>query len=130
MNSTPLQRAQIATPNRYLTQHEQQQIETLGRNSRKIREWLATSKEKTNRRGEPLKSNLTDNDSATMKTSHGIVQGYTGVAAVDAKSQPEPSDRSAAQSAVHQGRARRESTAAAAAGTVGDEPEPEWHDDA
>lgn len=70
-----------------LTQREQQQIETLTRNSRKIREWLAVSPEKTNRRGEPLKSNLTDNDSATMKTSHGVVQGYTGVAAVDAKSQ-------------------------------------------
>ena len=70
-----------------LTQREQQQIETLTRNSHKIREWLATSSEKTNRRGEPLKSNITDNDSATMKTSHGVVQGYTGVAAVDAKSQ-------------------------------------------
>lgn len=70
-----------------LTQREQQQIETLTRNSRKIREWLAVSPEKTNRRGEPLKSNITDNDSATMKTSHGVVQGYTGVAAVDAKSQ-------------------------------------------
>ena len=70
-----------------LRQREQQQIETLTRNSRKIREWLATSPEKTNRRGEALKSNLTDHDSATMKTSHGVVQGYTGVAAVDAKSQ-------------------------------------------
>lgn len=70
-----------------LTLREQQQIETLTKNSRKIREWLAVSPEKTNRRGEPLKSNLTDNDSATMKTSHGVVQGYTGVAAVDAKSQ-------------------------------------------
>ncbi len=70
-----------------LTQREQQQIETLTKNSRKIREWLAVRPEKTNRRGEPLKSNITDNDSATMKTSHGVVQGYTGVAAVDAKSQ-------------------------------------------
>lgn len=70
-----------------LTQREQQQIETLSRSSRKIREWLATSPEKTNRKGEPLKSNLTDNGSATMKTSHGVVQGYTGVAAVDAKCQ-------------------------------------------
>lgn len=70
-----------------LTQREQQQIETLTRNSRKVREWLAVTPEKTNRRGEPLKSNLTDNDSATMKTSHGVVQGYTGVAAVDAQSQ-------------------------------------------
>lgn len=70
-----------------LTQREQQQIETLTRNSRKVRDWLAVTPEKTNRRGEPLKSNLTDNESATMKTSHGVVQGYTGVAAVDAKSQ-------------------------------------------
>lgn len=70
-----------------LTAREQQQIQTLTRNSRKVREWLAVVPEKTNRRGEPLKSNLTDNDSATMKTSHGVVQGYTGVAAVDAKSQ-------------------------------------------
>lgn len=70
-----------------LTQREQQQIETLSRNSRKIRERLAISNEKTNRRGEPLKSNISDNDSATMRTSHGVVQGYTGVAAVDAKSQ-------------------------------------------
>ena len=70
-----------------LTQREQQQIETLTRNSRKVRDWLAVTPEKTNRRGEPLKSNLTDNDSATMKTSHGVVQGYTGVAAVDARSQ-------------------------------------------
>jgi hypothetical protein len=70
-----------------LTQREQQQIETLRKNSSKIREWLAVNPEKTNHRGKPLKSNLTDNDSATMKTSHGVVQGYTGVAAVDAKSQ-------------------------------------------
>lgn len=70
-----------------LQARERQQIETLERNSRKIREWLAEHPEKTNRRGEPLKSNLTDNDSATMKTSHGVVQGYTGVAAVDAKAQ-------------------------------------------
>lgn len=70
-----------------LTLREQQQIDTLTKNSRKIRQWLAVAPEKTNRRGEPLKSNLTDNDSATMKTSHGVVQGYTGVAAVDAKSQ-------------------------------------------
>ena len=70
-----------------LMQREQQRIKTLTKNSIKIREWLAENPEKTNRRGEPLKSNITDNDSATMKTSHGVVQGYTGVAAVDARSQ-------------------------------------------
>lgn len=64
---------------------ERRQLETLTKNSQKVRDWLAVTAEKTNRRGEPLKSNITDNDSATMKTSHGVVQGYTGVAAVDSR---------------------------------------------
>ncbi|MEW8026001.1 MAG: hypothetical protein AB2805_13410 [Candidatus Thiodiazotropha sp.] len=34
-----------------------------------------------------LKSNITDNQSAKMKTSHGVIQGYTGVAAVDSEQQ-------------------------------------------
>lgn len=70
-----------------LTQREQQQIETLTRNSRRIRAALADFKPRLNKRGEELKSNITDPDSATMKTSHGVLQGYTGVAAVDAKAQ-------------------------------------------
>ena len=70
-----------------LVVRECQQIETLSRNSRKLREWLAVNPEKTNRRGQALKSNVTDPESATMKTRHGVVQGYTGVAAVDAKAQ-------------------------------------------
>ena len=32
-----------------------------------------------------VKSNITDNESATMKTSHGVIQGYNGVTAVDKK---------------------------------------------
>ena len=66
---------------------ERQQIETLARNSQKIRAALADFKPRLNPDGKELKSNLTDPDSATMKTSHGVVQGYTGVAAVDAQSQ-------------------------------------------
>lgn len=34
-----------------------------------------------------VKSNITDNESATMKTSHGVIQGYNGVSAVDKKHQ-------------------------------------------
>lgn len=37
--------------------------------------------------GGPRKSNVIDNDSAKMKTSHGTLQGYDGVATVDAKRQ-------------------------------------------
>ncbi|MBK7211682.1 MAG: hypothetical protein IPH99_15305 [Xanthomonadales bacterium] len=33
--------------------------------------------------GKPIKRNLTDADSATLKSGHGVVQGYIGVAAVD-----------------------------------------------
>ncbi|MGH8726901.1 MAG: transposase [Burkholderiales bacterium] len=37
--------------------------------------------------GKPKKSNLTDNESAKMKSAHGVIQDYDGVAAVDAKHQ-------------------------------------------
>jgi transposase len=81
-------RRQDAGPNiDSLTQREQQQIATLARNSQKIRTALTDFKPRLNRKGEERKANLTDPDSAVMKTSHGVVQGYTGVAAVDAKSQ-------------------------------------------
>jgi transposase len=66
---------------------EQQQIETLRRQVKKIKEWLKDNDDKPGKSGQPIKSNLTDNDSAKMKTSHGVVQGYDGVASVDAKHQ-------------------------------------------
>jgi hypothetical protein len=34
-----------------------------------------------------LQSNLTDNESANIATAKGVIQGYCGVAAVDAKHQ-------------------------------------------
>ncbi len=37
--------------------------------------------------GKELHSNVTDNDSAKMHTSHGTVQGYNGQAIVDAEHQ-------------------------------------------
>jgi len=41
----------------------------------------------TPNKGNIRKSNRTDNESAKMATSKGVIQGYTGVAAVDAKHQ-------------------------------------------
>ncbi len=32
-------------------------------------------------------SNITDNESAKMKSSHGVIQGYNGIAISDSKSQ-------------------------------------------
>ena len=43
--------------------------------------------DKPGKQGQPLKSNLTDNESAKMKTSRGVIQGYNGVAVVDDKHQ-------------------------------------------
>ena len=77
---------QAGLPSRH-RQKEIQQIETLQRNIRKIRDWLNDNDDKHGKTGKPLKSNITDNESAKMKTGHGVIQGYIGVANADAKYQ-------------------------------------------
>jgi len=65
-----------------------QRITQLERDATQLRDWLAAHP--TDRRGPTggiRKSNRTDNDSAKMATSKGVIQGYTGVAAVDAQHQ-------------------------------------------
>lgn len=68
-------------------QKEAQQIDTLRRQVKKIKSWLKDNEDKPAKNGGAKKSNITDNESAKMKTSHGVLQGYDGVAAVDAKHQ-------------------------------------------
>jgi transposase len=70
-----------------IRRREEQQVEKLQAASQKIEQFLADNAERLGRSGKPVKGNITDNDSAKMKTSHGVLQGYTGVAAVDAKHQ-------------------------------------------
>jgi transposase len=53
----------------------------------KIDEFLKTHEPKKGSRGRELKSNVTDNESAKMKSSHGVIQGYNGMAVADDKSQ-------------------------------------------
>jgi len=66
----------------------QQRHERLTRDAEQLREWLATHPEdRRGATGAVRKSNRTDNDSAKMATSKGVIQGYTGVAAVDAAHQ-------------------------------------------
>ena len=55
--------------------------------AQKIRQFLADNTERTSTKGKPIKSNVTDNDSAKMATAKGVIQGYTGVAAVDSEHQ-------------------------------------------
>jgi transposase len=63
------------------------QVERLRRKAERIREFLKGHGEKMGRTGKEIKSNVTDNESANMMTSHGVVQGYNGQAMVDGKFQ-------------------------------------------
>lgn len=53
----------------------------------KIDAFIKTADPKKGKRGGENKSNITDNESATMKSSHGVIQGYNGLAVVDDKKQ-------------------------------------------
>jgi hypothetical protein len=65
-----------------------QRIERLDRQVSRIRRWLAENpQDRRGAKGGLRKSNRTDNDSAKMATSKGVIQGYTGVAAVDDRNQ-------------------------------------------
>jgi transposase len=66
---------------------EAEQIQKLRAVSRKIQRFLATEAPRKGSSGDEVKSNITDPESAKMKTSHGVIQGYTGVAAVDSAHQ-------------------------------------------
>jgi transposase len=67
-------------------EREERQIERLAREAARVRDWLKVHpKDRPGARD--LQSNLTDNDSAKMATAKGVIQGYTGVAAVDERAQ-------------------------------------------
>jgi len=63
-------------------------IAKLEHDAAQLRAWLAQHPDdRRGAKGAIRKSNRTDNESAKMATSKGVLQGYTGVAAVDAKHQ-------------------------------------------
>ncbi len=66
---------------------EEKNIEELRKASRKIKKFCVTSEDRRGLKGKIVKSNITDNESAKMLTSHGVLQGYNGVAAADDKHQ-------------------------------------------
>lgn len=65
----------------------QQQVEKLQRKAELIETWLAENQPKLGAAGRENQSNITDNDSAKMMTSHGAVQGYNSQALIDGKYQ-------------------------------------------
>ena len=53
----------------------------------RIGEWLHDHDSKYGTTGKEISSNLTDNDSAKMKTAHGVIQGYNSQALIDGRHQ-------------------------------------------
>lgn len=63
-------------------------LERLQADARQLRAWLQDNPEdRKGAKGRINLSNRTDNESAKMATSKGVIQGYTGVATVDEKAQ-------------------------------------------
>lgn len=63
------------------------QVEKIKKKAEKIERFLLENEEKMGKRGRESQSNITDNESAKMKTSKGVVQGYNGLAFTDSKNQ-------------------------------------------
>jgi len=66
---------------------KEKKIEKLQKQADRIEKWLKENHAKIGSKGREIKSNVTDNDSAKMVTSHGTIQGYNAQALVDGKHQ-------------------------------------------
>lgn len=66
---------------------EEKKRATYERKMERIKRFLKTAKPNLGPSGNERKSNITDPDSAKMSTNHGVIQGYNGIAVVDAKHQ-------------------------------------------
>lgn len=71
-----------ATQEEPLPAKGQARIDALRKEAARTREFLATSGQRLNRKGQELKTNITDPDSAKMATGKGVIQGYAAQAAV------------------------------------------------
>jgi transposase len=70
-----------------IEQARAQQVDTLKAAIGKVRRFLRTEPDKVGPSGRVKKSNITDNDSAKMTSSKGVMQGYDGLAVVDGQRQ-------------------------------------------
>ena len=70
-----------------LQARRQARIDALRQEAQRTREFLARSSKRLNRKGQELKTNVSDPDSAKMATSKGVIQGYAAQAAVDSAHQ-------------------------------------------
>ncbi len=66
---------------------EQKQVEKIEKKIAKIGRFLEKEKPCPGKRYNEVQSNITDNESAKIKSSHGVIQGYDDLAVVDEKCQ-------------------------------------------
>jgi transposase len=64
-------------------QQRARRLKRLRRQAARLKTWLATHAPKIGRQGKEIQSNITDQESAKMPTSHGVIQGYNAQAVVD-----------------------------------------------
>jgi hypothetical protein len=70
-----------------MTEQDNKKLGTYKRKIENIKTFLKSSKKNIGPSGNERKSNITDPQSAKRSTSHGVIQGYNGVAVVDEKHQ-------------------------------------------
>jgi len=63
------------------------QADKLQKQAERIKQWLQENGPKMGKKGREVTSNITDNESAMMVGSHGVMQGYNGQILVDGKRQ-------------------------------------------
>ena len=70
-----------------MAEQDDNKLATYKRKIDKIKDFLKSGSKNIGPSGSERKSNITDPESAKMSTSHGVIQGYNGVAVVDEKHQ-------------------------------------------
>ena len=68
-------------------ERRQKQEKRLQHQVERLNQFLQEEKPKVGKGGQEIQSNVTDNQSAKMPTSHGVIQGYNAQTLVDAKHQ-------------------------------------------
>src|SRR3989338_7529611 len=80
--------ADAGPPEPPLPEKDRRRVERLWRDAQELRAWIERHpEERRGPKGTVRQSNRTDNESAKLATGKGVIQGYTGAAAVDAKHQ-------------------------------------------
>ena len=67
--------------------NRERQVQRLQKQAERLERWLEENQSKYGTTGKEITSNVTDNDSAKMKTAYGVIQGYNSQALIDGKHQ-------------------------------------------